>query len=114
MPLCSVTLTGKLPVDGTLSTRLNPLGVIASTEMSLLPALAAISKAVLSGETAACWIRFTPDGQFAFAINAGSGSISTFRLEPDGELSLVSAVTVDTGGPFSLPIDADITADGRF
>src|SRR5689334_1517213 len=73
-----------------------------------------ISKAVPSGETAACWIRFTPDGQFAFAINAGSGSISTYRLSPAGELSLVSAVTVDTGGPFSLPIDSDITADGRF
>lgn len=76
--------------------------------------LVPISKAVLSGETAACWIRFTPDGQFAFAINAGSGSISTFRLEQNGELSLVSAITVDTGGPFSLPIDSDITADGRF
>lgn len=76
--------------------------------------LVPISKAVLSGETAACWIRFTPDGQFAFAINAGSGSISTFRLSPDGELSLVNAATVDTGGPFSLPIDADITEDGRF
>ena len=76
--------------------------------------LVPISKAVPSGETAACWVRFTPDGQFAFAINAGSGSISTYKLSPEGELSLVSAVTVDTGGPFSLPIDADITADGRF
>jgi 6-phosphogluconolactonase len=76
--------------------------------------LVPVSKAVLSGETAACWIRFTPDGQFAFAINAGSGSISTFRLADDGSLSLVSAVTVDTGGPFSLPIDSDITADGKF
>jgi 6-phosphogluconolactonase len=76
--------------------------------------LVPISKAVLNGETAACWIRFTPDGQFAFTINAGSGSISTYRLSPDGELTLVTAVTVDTGGPFSLPIDADITEDGRF
>jgi 6-phosphogluconolactonase len=76
--------------------------------------LVPVSKGVLSGETAACWIRFTPDGQFAFAINAGSGSISTFRLAADGSLSLVNAVTVDTGGPFSLPIDADITADGKF
>jgi 6-phosphogluconolactonase len=76
--------------------------------------LVPVSKAVHSGETAACWIRFTPDGKFAFAINAGSGSISTFRLADDGSLSLVSAVTVDTGGPFSLPIDADITADGKF
>ena len=73
-----------------------------------------ISKAVPSGETAACWIRFTPDGQFAFSVNAGSGSISTYRLSAEGELSLVSAITVDTGGPFSLPIDADITADGKF
>lgn len=73
-----------------------------------------ISKAVPSGETAACWIRFTPDGQFAFAVNAGSGSISTYRLSDSGELSLVSGITVNTGGPFSLPIDSDITADGKF
>ena len=76
--------------------------------------LVPISKAVPSGETAACWVRFTPDGQFAFAINAGSGSISTYRLSPEGDLSLVNAVTVDTGGPFSLPIDADITEDGKY
>jgi 6-phosphogluconolactonase len=76
--------------------------------------LVPISKAVKNGETAACWIRFTPDGQFAFSINAGSGSISTFKLSPDGELSLVNGITVDTGGPFSLPIDADVTADGKF
>lgn len=76
--------------------------------------LVPVSKAVLSGETAACWIRFTPDGRFAFAINAGSGSISTYGMSATGELTLVNSKTVDTGGPFSLPIDSDITADGKF
>lgn len=76
--------------------------------------LVPVSKAVLSGETAACWIRFTPDGRFAFAINAGSGSISTYGVSASGELTVVNAKTVDTGGPFSLPIDSDITADGKF
>lgn len=72
-----------------------------------------ISKAVPNGQTAACWVRMTPDGRFAFSINAGSSTISTYNVAADGELTLKTAVTFSTGTA-SVPIDSDITPDGQF
>jgi len=76
--------------------------------------LQSISKAVPNGQTAACWNRRTPDGRLAFTINAGSGTISTYSISDSGEATLVSAIAADTGGAFSLPIDSDISPDGKF
>ncbi len=73
-----------------------------------------VSKAVPNNQSAACWVRFTPDGHFAFTINAGSGTISTFSISPAGVATVLTEVTADTGGPFSLPIDTDLTPDGKF
>jgi 6-phosphogluconolactonase (cycloisomerase 2 family) len=41
-------------------------------------------------ETAACWIAVTNNGRFAYAGNAG-GSVSGYRVAPDGSLSLLDA-----------------------
>ena len=73
-----------------------------------------ISIAVPSNQTAACWIRFTPDGRLAYTVNAGSGTISSYRMSPNGEMSLLEGIAADTGGPVSVPIDFDITRDGKF
>jgi len=73
-----------------------------------------ISVAVPSNQTATCWVRFTPDGRLAYTVNAGSGTISSYRVSPSGELSLLAGVAADTGGPAAVPIDFDITRDGRF
>jgi hypothetical protein len=40
--------------------------------------------------------------------------VSSFNVSPDGKLTLLSARAADTGGPFSEPIDEDITANGKF
>ena len=77
-------------------------------------ALQPISKAVPNGQSANCWVRFTPDGRFAFAINGGSGTVSTYSISPDGKATLHLAVAADAGGPFSLPIDSDVSPDGKF
>jgi hypothetical protein len=81
-----------------------------ASDGSLVP----VSKAVASGEAAAGWIRFTPDGRFAFAINNGSGSISAYGVSKDGQLTLVNAKAANIGGPLSSPADAVITGDGKF
>lgn len=73
-----------------------------------------ISKAVPTTQTGACWIRFTPNGRFAYTGNTGSGSLSLFRISRHGELTLVAAKVVDTGGLASVPIDLDITPDGKY
>jgi DNA-binding beta-propeller fold protein YncE len=38
----------------------------------------------------------TPDGRFLFAVNQGSSSISSFRIDPNGGLDLIG--TFDSGG----------------
>jgi len=80
------------------------------TDETLIP----ISKAVTNHQTANCWVRFTPDGRFAYTGNTGSGSISSYSVSPRGELTLLAGVAADTGGPASVPIDLDITRDGKY
>jgi 6-phosphogluconolactonase (cycloisomerase 2 family) len=73
-----------------------------------------ISKAVPMNQTVGCWVRFTPNGHYAFVTNTGDGSVSSYKVSDRGELTLLAARAADTGGPFSGPVDEDITPDGRF
>jgi 6-phosphogluconolactonase len=74
-----------------------------------------ISGPVATEQNAACWLILSHDGRFAYTANAASGSISGFRVEADGALSLlhpsgVNAVT----GVSSHPVDMAESHDGRF
>ena len=57
----------------------------------------------------------TKDGRYAYTANAGSGSISGFRIDPDGWLSLLTADgrTGDVGAG-SAPIDMALSHDSRY
>lgn len=77
-------------------------------------ALTTVSGSVPTGQTAACWAAVTPDGRYAYVTNAGSGSISGYRVAFDGTLSRFAdggrtAVT----GTGSTPLDMVITDNGR-
>jgi len=71
-----------------------------------------VSKAAAINKTGSCWVRFSPDGRFAFTGDTGSGTVSSFSVSRGGELTLLGAA--DTGGVASVPIDLDITPDGKF
>jgi 6-phosphogluconolactonase (cycloisomerase 2 family) len=71
-----------------------------------------VSKAVTVNKTGTCWVRFSPDGRFAFTGDTGSGTVSTFGVARNGEITLLGAA--DTGGLASVPIDLDVTPDGKF
>lgn len=73
-----------------------------------------IGTPVSNHQTATCWIRFTPNGRFAYTANKGSGSISLYRVSRQGLLSLVAGAAADTGGAFSGPIDMAVTPSGKF
>lgn len=73
-----------------------------------------VSRAVPNDQTAACWVRFIPDGRFAYTTNKGSGSVSLYGVSPAGDLTLLEKVAADTGGVLSGPIDLAITPDGKF
>lgn len=76
--------------------------------------LETISKAVPTLQTGACWVRFSKDQKFAYTVNSGGGSLSSYAISPDGELTLAIEVAGITGSPRSAPIDEDITPDGKY
>ncbi len=87
----------------------------SSYEIDRAGALSTISASVATNQTAACWLALTPDGRFAYVTNAGSGSISGYRIDVEGEIALLT----DDGrtgvtGDGSTPIDLTVTGNGRF
>lgn len=77
-------------------------------------ALTTVSGSTPTGQTAACWAVVSPNGRYAYATNAGSGSISGFRVGFDGSLTRFAdggrtAVT----GAGSTPLDMVIADGGR-
>lgn len=86
---------------------------VSSYEVSDDGELAAISSAVPTTETAACWVVLTGNERFAYASNTGSGTISGYRVAPDGSLQLLDAdgVTSVTGPG---PIDLAMSRNSRY
>lgn len=54
---------------------------------------------VADHQTAACWLVITANGRYAYTANAGSGTLSGYRIGADGSLSLLNAngLTASTG-----------------
>jgi 6-phosphogluconolactonase len=76
-------------------------------------ALSPISPAVPDTQTAACWLAIGGPRGYAYTTNAGSGSISSYRIGVDGRLTLVNAQAGLTGAG-SHPLDMAFSRDGRF
>jgi 6-phosphogluconolactonase len=77
--------------------------------------LEVISAVVPTEQKAACWLTLTPNGHFAYTANAGSGSLSGFKVGLDGTLHLLDpngiTAVIGTG---SHPIDMATSRNGRF
>lgn len=69
-----------------------------------------ISASVGTTQTAACWVAVTPNGRYAYVINTGSSSISSYAVQRNGKLALAQALAATSGGS---PIDASTSTDGR-
>lgn len=77
--------------------------------------LSAISASIPDTQVAACWLVVTSDGRYAYAANAGSGTISGYRVSDSGKLALLSANGVDgSTGMGSHPIDMDFSSQDQF
>ncbi|HEX6362762.1 MAG TPA: beta-propeller fold lactonase family protein, partial [Albitalea sp.] len=70
-----------------------------------------VSPSVGTTQTAACWVAVTPDGRYAYTTNAGSGSVSSYRVMTSGVIELLAAVAGNDGAG-SGPIDAAIPPGG--
>lgn len=73
-----------------------------------------ISGSVANGQTDVCWVVISKDQRYAFTANFGSGTISSYAIDPaSGALSLVAGAAASTGA-MSQPVDLSLSADGRF
>ncbi len=75
--------------------------------------LASISASIPNTQSAACWLVVAADGEHAFTANAGSGTLSSYRIGRGGVLTLESAVAGVTGAG-SHPVDMGFGGTGRY
>jgi 6-phosphogluconolactonase len=78
-------------------------------------ALTVVSPSVHTNQTAACWIAVTGNSKYAYTTNAGSGSISGYRVASNGSMTLLNS-NGQTGsiGPGSGPADAAMSVNSQF
>lgn len=88
---------------------------VSSYAVSRFGALNELDGPVPTTETAACWLIVDKTGRYAYTTNAGSASISAYKVHPRGRLTLLNedGVAASTGEG-SAPIDLALSGNGRF
>ncbi|MEH7459972.1 beta-propeller fold lactonase family protein [Bacillus sp. JJ1127] len=88
---------------------------LSSYSMSDNGILNVISGSVLNGQKTTCWVVTTRNERFAYTTNTLSGTITTYRIDSSGALSVVGHITSTPAGTSTgLPIDAGVSKDGRY
>ena len=88
------------------------LGTVSAYRDSFFGQLSSIgSSPNPDGQTAPCWVEISHDGRYLFTVNAGSGTVSSYSVHPDGSLTLVGSFVIRGGAPDT---DARLTPDGRY
>jgi 6-phosphogluconolactonase len=64
-------------------------------------------------QTAPCWQVISPNGQYLYALDTGSGEISAYSIARDGTLTLLSNTAVSTT-PGVTGTDVALSPDGRY
>jgi 6-phosphogluconolactonase len=87
------------------------LGDVSAYNDNFLGQLSSIGNSPFAdNQTAPCWVEISHDGRFLFTVNTGSGSISSYAINPDGSLTLLGSTTIKGGG---ADIDARLTPNGQ-
>lgn len=73
-----------------------------------------VTGTVGSARTEVCWAVVTGDDRFTFVTNFGDGTISSYLVAADGQLSLRAAVAGSTGRAAKGLRDEALSADGRY
>ena len=90
------------------------LGTVSAFRDDWLGRLSSIDASpVADDQTAPCWVTISADGRYLFAVNTAQPSISSYRIDADGGLTLLGS-TPFRGNPSNLtPVDPGLSADGR-
>ncbi len=88
------------------------LGTVSAFHVAWNGALTSIGTSPFADQQAApCWVAISPDGQYLFTANTGSGSISSYAINFDGSLSLLGDLPMAGTGP--APLDLRVDPSGR-
>ena len=72
-----------------------------------------ISGSVANGQTDSCWVVITRDQRYAYIANFGSGTISSYRIDASGALTLIAGAAASTGAT-TQPVDLALSDDGGY
>ena len=72
-----------------------------------------ITGSLLDDQRASCWAIVTSDGRHAYVVNAGSSSVSSYVVSPEGDLTLLNPTAAVTGTG-STPTDPALSSDSTF
>jgi 6-phosphogluconolactonase len=88
------------------------LGSVSAYRDSFFGQLTSIgSSPYADNQTAPCWVEISHDGRYLFTVNTGSGTISSYSINPDGSLALIGSTPINGGG---ADIDARLSPDGNY
>jgi 6-phosphogluconolactonase (cycloisomerase 2 family) len=89
-------------------------GAVSSYTLANDGTLETIAGSVANFETAPCWLVVTNGGRYVFTTNTPDDSLSAYKIDNDGQISLVDG-DGRTGEPGAgtRPLDMDLSDDGR-
>lgn len=87
-------------------------GAVSSFTITETGALEVISPSVPNGQGTSCWIAISPDDRYAYIGNNATSDISSYRLAPDGTLTLLESIAASRT-PRGLPNDLAVARDGH-
>lgn len=86
------------------------LGAASSFRIEKDATLTAVSGDVRNTQTDTCWIVVTDNGKYAYVSNAMSNNISSYRVRPDGTMTLLEPIAGRTDElPRPVVISEDLT-----
>lgn len=103
---------GKLVVVESFNAAPNK-SAVSSYQLHSDGSIVPISGSIPNGQTDVCWIVITNDQRYVFVANFGSGTISSYRFDANGVLTLLHPRLAFLGD-MSQPVDLSLSADGRF
>ena len=92
-------------------------GAASSYEINRDATLRPVSGPVRNQRSDTCWIVVTDNGKYAYVTNAMSNDISSYRVEPDGTMTLLESIAGpadEAPAPFAIPADLTLSGNSRY
>lgn len=92
-------------------------GAAASYQIGRDGVLIPVSGTVRNNRSDTCWIVLSDNQRYAYATNAMSNDISSYRVDPDGSMTLLQSIAGPADqapAPFAIPADLTFSRDSQY